>query len=115
MKKYIVMLTTEQREELTHMISTGKAGARELLHARILLKADQGPDGPGYSDTEIQEALECSVATVARVRKRCATDSVQEAILPERAARLRRRLLDGAGEAHLIALACSPAPSGYAR
>jgi transposase len=114
-KKYIVELTVEQREELSHMISTGKAAARELTHARILLKADQGPHGPGYSDTEIQEALDISVGTVGRVRKRCAQAGVQEAILPQKAQRERRRLLDGKQEAYLIALVCSPSPQGSAR
>jgi len=72
MKKYIVELTPEQREELAHMISTGKAAARELTHARILLKADQGSAGPAWSDSRIQEALEVSASTVQRVRKCCA-------------------------------------------
>jgi hypothetical protein len=58
MKKYSVKLTTEQRQELSRMISTGKAAARELMHARILLKADQGPEGPAWSDSRIQEALD---------------------------------------------------------
>jgi hypothetical protein len=71
-KKYIVELTAEQREELSHMISTGKASARELSHARILLKADQGPYGPAWSDTRIKEALEISLGTVERVpRQEC--------------------------------------------
>jgi hypothetical protein len=69
-KKYIVELTAAQREELSHMISTGKTSARELTPARMLLKADQGPEGPGWSDAKIQEALEISASTVARVRTR---------------------------------------------
>ena len=115
MKKYIVELTVEQREELSHMISTGKASARELTHARILLKADQGSHGPGWSDAQIQLALEISPATVARVRKRCAQAGVQEAILPAPAQRARRRRLDGSQEAYLIALACSAPPDGCVR
>lgn len=115
MKKYIVELTVEQRQELSHMISTGKASARELTHARILLKADQGPHGPSWSDTQIQQALEISPATVARVRKRCAQAGVQEAILPASAQRMRSRRLDGSQEAYLIALACSAPPEGLVR
>jgi hypothetical protein len=72
MKKYLVELSAEQREELLHMISTGRAAARELTHACILLKADQGPQGPAWSDSRIQEALEVSANTVQRVRKCCA-------------------------------------------
>jgi hypothetical protein len=114
-KKYIVELTVEQREELSHMISTGKTSARELTHARILLKADQGPEGPCWSDAKIQEALEVSPGTVARVRKRCATAGVQEAILPVQASRVRQRRLDGTQEAYLIALVCSAPPQGAVR
>jgi hypothetical protein len=67
MKKYIVELTPEQREELSHMISTGKTAAREMTHARILLKADQGPQGPAWSDSRIEEALEVSASTLAEL------------------------------------------------
>lgn len=115
MKKYKVELTPAQREELIHMISTGRAAARELTHARILLKADQGPEGPGWSDAQIQVALESSTSTVARVRKRCAERGVQEAILPAKASAMRKRRLDGRQEAYLIALACSQPPEGCVR
>lgn len=115
MKKYIVELTADQRQELSHMISTGKASARELTHARILLKADQGPQGPGWSDKQIQEALEVSASTVQRVRKSCVHYGVQEAILPQASSRVRRRRLDGTQEAHLIALVCGAPPEGSAR
>ena len=115
MKKYIVELTTEQRQELSRMVSTGKAAARELTHARILLKADQGPEGPAWNDRQIQEALEVSASTVQRVRRCCAQHGVQEAILPQPMQRVRRRRLDGSQEAYLIALVCGPAPDGSAR
>lgn len=115
MKKYTVELTPAQRKELSHMISTGQAAARELIHARLLLKADQGPEGPAWSDAQIQEALDISASTVARVRKRCAERGVQEAILPAKASAMRQRRLDGSGEAYLIALACSAPPDGCVR
>ncbi|WP_220199687.1 IS630 family transposase [Ktedonospora formicarum] len=115
MKKYREVLTTEQREELSLMISTGKASARELTHARILLKADQGQVGPAWSDKQIQEALDISAVTVARVRKRCAQVGVQEAIVPASVQRVRQHRLDGTQEAYLIALACSQPPDGYTR
>ena len=84
-------------------------------HARILLKADTGPAGPSWNDARIAEALEISMGQVARIRMRCATASVQEAILPAKASRQRRRRLDGTGEAYLIALACSAPPEGTVR
>jgi len=114
MKKYIVELTPEQRKELSEMIKSGKAYARELTHARILLKADAGQDGPGWNDAKIAEALEISTAQVARVRTRCAKASVQEAILPAKASRIRRRRLDGtkASVSDCPGVWCSPAGSG---
>jgi DDE superfamily endonuclease/homeodomain-containing protein len=114
-KKYIVELTAAQRKELWHMISTGKASARELTHARILLKADQGPEGPSWSDTQIKVALEISASTVARVRRHCAERGVQEAILSTKDSAMRRRRLDGSQEAYLIALVCSAPPEGLTR
>lgn len=115
MKKYSVELTSEQRQELVRLISTGTAPARQLTHARILLKADQGPAGPAWSDRAIQEALEVSTGTIERVRKRCAQAGVQEAILPHRTQRARQRCLDGKQEAYLVALVCSQPPEGFVR
>lgn len=115
MKKYIVELTSEQRQELSRLISAGTAPARQLTHARILLKADQGQDGPAWSDTRIQEALEVSTGTVERVRKRCAQAGVQEALVPQHMQRARQRCLDGKQEAYLVALVCSPPPEGFVR
>ena len=68
MKKYIVRLTQAQRQELQQMISTGKESARKLLHARVLLRADIGEQGPGWTDEQISEALEVSTSTLVRVR-----------------------------------------------
>lgn len=114
-KKYIIKLTLEERAGLQQMISVGKAAARKLLHARILLKADASPEGPGWADEQISEALEVSPATIGRVRQQFVEQSLTAALerrLP-RGHRIRR--LDGDGEAHLIALACSTAPPGHAR
>jgi transposase len=97
------------------MILTGKASARELTHARILLKADQGPGGPSWSDRQIKVALEISTSTVARVRRQCAERGVQEAILPAKVSAMRQRHLDGSQEAYLIALVCGTPPEGSAR
>jgi hypothetical protein len=56
MKKYFVRLTQEQRQDLHHMISAGEEAARKLLHARVLLKADAGEQGPGWTHEQISEA-----------------------------------------------------------
>lgn len=72
MKKYIVRLTAEQRQDLHHLISTGEEATRKLLHAWILLKADEGEYGPGWTDEQISEAFEVSPSTLVRVRRQFA-------------------------------------------
>ena len=67
-KKYIVQLTAEQRTSLEQRIRTGSSAAAVQRHARILLKADTSPDGPGFSDAAIAAAVEVSVSSVERVR-----------------------------------------------
>lgn len=114
MKKYHVKLSQEQRQQLEREVKTGKGPARQLIHARILLKADEGEQGPGWSDEQIQEAVEVSVPTIERVRRRFVEAGIADAITrraqPERP---QKRKIDGEQEAHLIALACSPVPAGY--
>jgi transposase len=114
-KKYIVHLPLEERLLLTDLISAAKAAARAQTHARILLKADAGPDGPAWVDTAIAEALEVSLRTVERVREAWVTQGVEAALYPRRSSVPRPRKLDGEQEAHLVALACSPPPTGRER
>ena len=68
-KKYPVILTETERDNLKSLIAAGTAPARKLTHARILLKADQGPEGPAWVDDAVAEAVEVSQPTVSRVRK----------------------------------------------
>jgi len=114
-KKYIVTLTQEERQMLQQMLSRGKAAARKLMHARILLKADTGPDGPNWRDDAIAEGLEVGSATVERVRKQFVEEGLEAALERRKSRRQYLRTLDGDGEAHLIALACSQAPEGRSR
>ena len=115
MKKYRVTLTDEEHQELEQMIGSGKAAARKLMHARILLKADSGIGGAGWEDAAIAEALDVGTATIERVRKRFVEESLEAALTPRRPLWVRQRKLDGDNEAHLIALACSQAPAGRKR
>jgi transposase len=109
-KKYRVRLTDEERNHLEKLVRKGKAHARKLLYARILLKADE--DGPAWTDERIADALEVSFATVARERRRYCEEGLEVALLPKKPGRPRRRVLDGRAEAYLIALACSDPPGG---
>src|SRR3954463_15337761 len=113
MRKYIVTLTAEEREQLQSLIRAGKASALKLARARVLLKADAAPGGPDWPDERIAEAVEVGRATVARVRRRVVELGVAAALERRKRARpSRERKLDGRGEARLIALACSAPPDG---
>jgi len=115
MKKYIVKLSEEEREALQELLAKGQASARQLTHARILLKADSGEDGPRWTDQRIAEALEVSIATIERVRERFVEESLTAALHRHRSATPRLRKLDGEQEAHLIALTCSQPEEGQQR
>ncbi len=114
-KIYIVTLTSEEQATLLELISSGKAAARKLGHARILLKADSSEDGPGWNDATISKALDVGTATVERVRERFVQEGLEAALGRRSPRREYKRKLDGDGEAHLIALACSKSPQGSAR
>jgi hypothetical protein len=115
MKKYKVTLTAEERQSLHELVSVGKAAALKLTHARILLKADAAPGGPAWTDARIAEAFEVNRTTVEQVRQRFVEQGFQAALVRKKQDRpSRERKLDGAGEARLIALACSEPPRGRA-
>jgi transposase len=114
-KKYIVTLTEEERRMLREMVSRGKAAARKLMHARILLKADSSDGGPGWDDGAMAEGLEVGRATVERVRKEFVEEGLEAALERRKPRRQYLHTLDGDGEAHLIALACGQAPEGRSR
>jgi len=113
MKKYRVTLTAEERQQLQAMIAAGKAAAKAMAHARILLKADQSEGGPAWPDHRIAEALEVSVATVERVRQRLVEQGLDAALRRKEQDRPSREpTIDGRAEARLVALACSAPPKG---
>jgi transposase len=114
-KRYRVTLTREEREALGHMISRGKAAARRLVHARVLLQADASAGGADWTDTRIAEAVRVSVRTIGRVRQRFVEEGLEAALLPRPSPRVYARKLDGEQEAKLIALACSGPPEGRKR
>jgi transposase len=114
-KRYKISLSDEEREELTQLVNKGKAAARKLTHARILLLADESEAGPGWKDDQSVEALRTSRSTVERTRQRGVESGLEAALNPTRASKTRRRALDGEAEAHLVKLACSTPPDGRER
>jgi transposase len=116
MKKYKVTLTAEERNSLQALIAAGKAAAKKLLHARILLKADAAPGAPAWTDARIADALEVHPNTVERLRERFVEQGLDAALGRKKQDRpSRARTLDGQAEARLIAVACSAPPQGRAR
>jgi transposase len=115
-KKYVVRLSDDEREQLVTLIRKGSSPAQRLVKARILLKADVSEAGEGWSDNQIIEALETSASMVYRVRKQLVEEGL-EAVLSRkpRATPAVPRIFDGEKEAKLIALACSAPPKGRAR
>jgi len=115
-KRYVVKLSGEEREQLEALLRKGKSAAQRLLKARILLKADVSEAGEGWSDSRIVNALESNLSMVYRVRKQLVEEGF-EAVLSRkpRATPAVPRIFDGEKEARLIALACSKPPKGRAR
>ncbi len=114
-KKYPVILSETEQQELKRLIAAGTAPARKLTHARILLKADQSTEGPGWVDEKVAQAVEVSQPTVARVRKQYFEEGLEAALNRRPPKREYHRKLDGEQEARLLALACSEPPEGQAR
>jgi len=114
-KRYRVTLTAGERQDLQKLVSVGKGAARKLMRARVLLLADQTTDGPGKSDPEIAEALNCGRATIVRVRKQFVEEGLEAVLQPKPSTRVYERKMDGRTEAHLIALACGAPPAGRSR
>lgn len=117
-----VSLSGEDRKRLEGLISCGHAPARQIAHARILLKANESEDAPEralpgevWSDTRIADALEISRSAVFRVRTRFAREGLEAALVHRQPKNTKPKKLDGSGEAHLIALACSEPPQGKKR
>jgi homeodomain-containing protein len=112
MDKYRVSLTEEERQDLAQMVSSGKAAARKLTHARILLLADDSL-GKAHSDEQIVAALNTSPRTVSRVRQQLVTQGLDFALLrrpqPPRPDKVK---IKGDVEQRLIELACSDPPEG---
>ncbi len=115
-KKYVVELSSDERAHLEGLISKGKSSAKAILKARILLKADQGPLGPGWTDDRIVEALDTNPSMVTRVRRQLVEEGMTAVL--DRKKRLTppiQPIFDGEAQARLIALACSEPPAGHAR
>lgn len=114
-KKYHVCLTSEERAHLLELIGRGTCPARKQTRARLLLKLDEGEEGPAWSDPRAAEAMEVCEATAARLRRKFEKEGLEKTVKRKKPEREYERKMDGEREAHLLRLACSEAPDGRSR
>lgn len=113
--KYVVTLTPDERETLHALTHRGRIAARTLKRAQVLLKADEGEAGPGWTDEQIRAAADVSWSTIARVRRAFVEEGLEAAVWPRPQPPRPPSKMDGANEAHLVALTCSAPPAGRER
>ena len=111
MKKYVVELTSQERKQLEGLVKKGKVAGYKIRHAQMLLKADQGKQGPGWPDKQIAQAFGAHLTTVERLRKRLVEEGLEAALERHKRQNYTHKL-DGDAEARLIAIACSAPPEG---
>lgn len=114
-KKYVIRLTPSERHALNDLVRKGKAAAYRRAHAQILLWADEGEPDQGLRDAAIAERAGVHERTVSRLRQRCVERGLEAALERQPRTRERARVLDGEGEAQLVALMCGEPPSGQGR
>jgi hypothetical protein len=114
-KRYVVELSAGERQQLEEILRQSRASRFRQTRARLFLKADEGAGGPGWTDAKICEAFDLSPSTVLRARKQLVEEGLEAALERKSSPRPDQRVLDGAQEARLIALACGPAPEGHAQ
>jgi hypothetical protein len=113
MEKCKVTLRADERHALEQLVRKGKAAVRKLIHARVLLLADEDNDRLGRTDKQIAATLHVGLRTIARIRKRCVLEGLEPALIPRPQPRRPEKIkLDAEAEHHLVELACSDPPAG---
>jgi hypothetical protein len=115
-RKLAVRLTADQRERMEGITRNGKSSAERIMHARVLLMSDQDHPRGRYKDAQIGKHLGVHAKTVARIRATFVRRG--EAVALDRKVRAAPPVppkMDGAAEAQLAAICCSPPPDGRAR
>ena len=113
--RYKVTLTEEERHQLEALTHSGKAAASKFIHARALLLCDAGAHGPAWKVADVAEALGISSRTIEHLKARFVEEGIEAALARKVSAQAPKITFDGAFDARLTALACSPAPEGRVR
>ena len=114
-KRYVVRLTADERAVLKGALAAKRCNRFRRTRASIFLKADEGPEGPRWTDARIAEAFDVSPRSVSRARAQLVEEGLEASLNKKSSPRPNARVFDGEREARLIALACGPAPEGRAR
>jgi transposase len=110
--KYVVRLSNDERGQLEDLVARGRVAKTTRQRAQVLLHADQGPKSPAAVDEAIADLVGVSLSTVHRVRQQFVEEGLEMSLYRKPATNRQYRKLDGAQEAHLVALACSSPPAG---
>jgi len=113
--RYKVTLTEEERLQLEALTRNGKTAAPKFIHARALLLCDSGPLGNPWKVADVAEALGVTTRTVEHLKERFVEEGIEAALERKPSVKPPKLTFDGAFDARLTALACSPAPAGRAR
>ena len=115
MIKYKVSLSSEEREELTAIISKGSHTAQQYRNAYILLNCDEGAFGNKIKNEEVSKVLKVSMRMIDRVKQRFVEEGFEACLARKPMSKTKEKKADGEVEAHLIALSCSKAPMGFTK
>ena len=110
--KYVVRLSSEERGQSENLVARGRVAKAIRQRGQVLLRADQGEEGPGTVDEAIVDLVGVSLSTVHRVRQQFVEEGLEASLYRKPATNRQYRKLDGVQEAHLVALACSSPPAG---
>lgn len=113
--RYKVTLTEEERRHLEAVTRNGKTAAPKFIHARALLLCDAGEHGPAWKVSDVAQALGISPRTIEHLKQRFVEEGLDLALVRKPSTKAPKVTFDGAFEARLTALACSPAPEGRSR
>ena len=116
MKKYIVTLNKEEREDLNKITSKGSHKSQKIINALLLLGCDEGAlQDKRSTNEELSRVLKIGMRKIDRVKKRFIEEGMDITLNGKKGSRIYAKKADGDFEAHLIALSCSDPPEGFAR
>lgn len=114
-KLYKVTLTKQEQEQLLEIIKKGKHKSQTYRNAYILLNTDEGDYSSKATNIEITKILKVGMRTIDRVKKRFVEEGFEASLSRKPTTRVYEKKVDGDFEAHLISIACSEPPSGFAK